>query len=162
MHCHLRPLALLPVLALAACSSSGADTTAGGATGAAGATAPASVPFATGSTATAPAPTTAAPAPAGGTPTSEMVMTAEMITNMLASEQGRQLVVAGMASRAGITVEQATCFIDHVKVETLVAMAGLQSPDPAAALASAPPEALADLQQAVVACNIPVSALLPH
>lgn len=149
MRRQLRPLAVLvPVLALAACSRAGTD--AGG---------PAAVPFAT-----EPAPsttaTTAAAAVTSSTVSSEM--TAEMLTHLLATEQGRQLVITGIAARAGLTTEQATCFVGQVDVSTLVALAQLQGADPAAAMARIAPAVLADLQEAVATCRIPVDALLPR
>lgn len=162
MHRQLRPLALLPLVALAACSSAAS----GGPEGAAASTtAPASVPFA-GSTSTtampsATTPSTTAASGAASTPTSGFEMTAEMLTHLLATEQGRQLIVTGMTSRSGITTDQATCFINHVKVETLVALSRMGGTD-ATAAAAAPPEVLADLQQALTTCNIPLDALMPR
>ncbi len=146
----------MPVLTLAACSSSGASASATAST-----TAPASVPFAASSTTTAPS-TTVAGAPGGSTPTSGLEMTADMLTHLLATDQGRQLIVAGMASRTGITADQATCFITHVKVETLVALSQMGSTDAMAAAGSVPPDALADLQQGLTTCNIPLDALMPR
>lgn len=50
-------------------------------------------------------------------------ITAEMLESMLATEEGRALLVSGVGSEVGLSPEEADCLVDGVPVEVLVAAA---------------------------------------
>ena len=165
MHRKLSLLASLPLLALGACASSGADN-------AATAT-PASVPFVAegvdptstmvaASTIANTAPTAAGTSAGSGMEAGNLPdgspMTADMASQMLATEQGRQLVAQGLAAQTGLSADAATCFVTHVDAATLSAMSKL---DPqSASLSPLPAAAMASLGTALSTCNISPESLM--
>lgn len=66
--------------------------------------------------------TTTSASPVEETTTSPrgLEINAEMLEAMLATEDGRSLLVAGIGAEVGLEPEEAECLIDSVPVETLV------------------------------------------
>jgi hypothetical protein len=156
----LSPLALGALLALAGCGGS-TDTTADAATG--------SLPYGAGGSADGVEQTTptlgSAVVPRSGDgsqsatdATAELEVSAELLTSMLSTEQGRLLVVQSLAEQSGLSPQDASCFLDNVSAETMVALAELGGADPATTL---PGEALVELDTGLTACGIAPGELLP-
>lgn len=176
-------LTALPVLALGACASSQTETVAAPPASVAYASGqPESVPSTVAST-MATAPTLAdgsssgsamgsdADTAAGSAMASGGGISVDMLSQMLATEQGRQLVVQGLASQTGLSVDAATCFVGHMDPAALTAMANLGAAQsgaaatgqPSAQSAGQPPvavEAMMALESAVTACGISPEALM--
>jgi len=157
----LSPLAVVPLLALAGCGGSTADATADAG--------PDSLPYVgTGSTGSAEHTTPtlgSAEVPRSGDgsrsptdATAELEVSAELLTSMLSTEQGRHLVVQGLAEQSGLSPQDASCFLDNVSADTMVALAELGGADPATML---PGEALLELDTGLTACGIAPGELLP-
>lgn len=71
------------------------------------------------------------------------------LESLLASEEGRDLVIEGFVSTTGLTTDQAGCFLDAMPVEELAALTAQD-------LAGAP-----SLFAALASCEIDISTLVP-
>ena len=71
------------------------------------------------------------------------------LESLLASEEGRDLVIEGFVSTTGLTTDQAGCFLDAMPVEELAALTAQD-------LAGAP-----SLFAALASCEIDISTLIP-
>ncbi len=85
-----------------------------------------------------------------------LVITAEMLSGMLESEQGRALIVQGLADQAGIEPVAAECFVDNISVETMAGLSVLQAPSGELDLEA---DQLVELQDALLVCDISPDAL---
>lgn len=75
---------------------------------------------------------------------------AEALAALLESESGRRVIATEMASELGITVEEATCFIDNVDIAQL-SQAGSEE--------DADIEGFAEILEGLLACDVPLSSL---
>ncbi len=148
MRAAVRPVFLGVLLGLASCGSISADS------------GEASLPFSE-------APATTQPSPersdtSQSTETSlvipELKITAEMLEGMLATEQGRTLILQGLADQSGLSLHDAACFVDALSLETMVGLSILQSPESELDLN---PEQQLELSTALDACELTLEALRP-
>lgn len=154
----LAVLALLALTLLAACGSGTEETSL-----------PTALPFgddttgdqATGDQATGDQAADATPTSIDGLSTlTEPASAAALVSSLLATSEGRALMAQGLADQTGIDLDMATCFVDSVDADLMIALAGTGL-DPASIDSSALPDgARQEISQVLDTCGIPIEILL--